>query len=185
MAIIIYYYWWGGTKSTRYCGHFWPIVQAPMIDEDDCGAIGGMKIGYVAMDAVCNKRCGSSRACCAHSGGLEMTSAVWLSWLQPPAPTRSMWARRFLTKISRHFLFSTGQAATALSLHIPIQELLGSNLGRHTWVTLCHVLPQSLQAHTDSTFTGSQPFPSESFQIYYASIILPSTWYNLRYSKPR
>jgi hypothetical protein len=20
---------WGGTKSTRYCGHFWPIVQAP------------------------------------------------------------------------------------------------------------------------------------------------------------
>jgi hypothetical protein len=20
---------WGGTKSTRYCGHFWPIVQTP------------------------------------------------------------------------------------------------------------------------------------------------------------
>jgi hypothetical protein len=20
---------WGGTKSTRYCGHFWHIVQAP------------------------------------------------------------------------------------------------------------------------------------------------------------
>jgi hypothetical protein len=20
---------WGGTKSTRYCGHFWPIVQSP------------------------------------------------------------------------------------------------------------------------------------------------------------
>jgi hypothetical protein len=26
---IFFYYWWGGTKSTRYCGHFWPIVQAP------------------------------------------------------------------------------------------------------------------------------------------------------------
>jgi hypothetical protein len=24
---IFIYYWWGGTKSTRYCGHFWPIVQ--------------------------------------------------------------------------------------------------------------------------------------------------------------
>jgi hypothetical protein len=24
-----YYYYWGGTKSSRYCGHFWPIVQAP------------------------------------------------------------------------------------------------------------------------------------------------------------
>jgi hypothetical protein len=22
------FFWWGGTKSTRYCGHFWPIVQA-------------------------------------------------------------------------------------------------------------------------------------------------------------
>jgi hypothetical protein len=29
----------------RYCGHFWPIVQPQMIHEDDCGAIGGMKIG--------------------------------------------------------------------------------------------------------------------------------------------
>jgi hypothetical protein len=33
------------TYVTRYCGHFWPIVQPQMIDEDDCGAIGGMKIG--------------------------------------------------------------------------------------------------------------------------------------------
>jgi hypothetical protein len=23
------FFWCGGTKSTRYCGHFWPIVQAP------------------------------------------------------------------------------------------------------------------------------------------------------------
>jgi hypothetical protein len=23
------FYSWSGTKSTRYCGHFWPIVQAP------------------------------------------------------------------------------------------------------------------------------------------------------------
>jgi hypothetical protein len=36
---------WGGTCVTRYCGHFWPIVQPQMIDEGDCGAIGGMKIG--------------------------------------------------------------------------------------------------------------------------------------------
>jgi hypothetical protein len=27
--IIFYYYLWGGTRSTRYCGHFWPILQAP------------------------------------------------------------------------------------------------------------------------------------------------------------
>jgi hypothetical protein len=24
-----YLFLWGGTKSTRYCGHFWSIVQAP------------------------------------------------------------------------------------------------------------------------------------------------------------
>jgi hypothetical protein len=24
-----YFFLWGGTKSTRYCSHFWPIVQAP------------------------------------------------------------------------------------------------------------------------------------------------------------
>jgi hypothetical protein len=36
---------WGGTYVTRYCGHFWPIVQPQMIDEGDYGAIGGMKIG--------------------------------------------------------------------------------------------------------------------------------------------
>jgi hypothetical protein len=31
--------------SPLYCGHFWPIVPAPEIGEDDCGAIGGIKIG--------------------------------------------------------------------------------------------------------------------------------------------
>jgi hypothetical protein len=31
--------------SPLYCGHFWPIVPAPMIGEGDCGAIGGMMIG--------------------------------------------------------------------------------------------------------------------------------------------
>jgi hypothetical protein len=35
------FYYWGGTYVTRYCGHFWPIVQPQMIDEGDCGAIGG------------------------------------------------------------------------------------------------------------------------------------------------
>jgi hypothetical protein len=38
-----------GTAATsgllyRYYGHFWPIVQPQMIDEGDCGAIGGMKL---------------------------------------------------------------------------------------------------------------------------------------------
>jgi hypothetical protein len=42
---IIIYYWWGATYVTRYCGHFWPIVQPQMIDEGDCGVIGGMEIG--------------------------------------------------------------------------------------------------------------------------------------------
>jgi hypothetical protein len=39
------FFLWGGIYVTRYCGHFWPIVQPQMIDEGDCGAIGGMKIG--------------------------------------------------------------------------------------------------------------------------------------------
>jgi hypothetical protein len=34
-----------GLYVTRYCGHFWPIVQPQIIDEGDCGVIGGMKIG--------------------------------------------------------------------------------------------------------------------------------------------
>jgi hypothetical protein len=39
------FFLWGGTYVTRYCGHFWPIVQPQMIDGGDCGVIGGMKIG--------------------------------------------------------------------------------------------------------------------------------------------
>jgi hypothetical protein len=42
---VLFFFWWGGTYVTRYCGHFWPIVQPQMIDEGDCGAIGGIKTG--------------------------------------------------------------------------------------------------------------------------------------------
>jgi hypothetical protein len=28
-TLCFFLFLWGGTKSTRYCGHFWPIVQAP------------------------------------------------------------------------------------------------------------------------------------------------------------
>jgi hypothetical protein len=45
LIVEFFFFWWGGTYVTRYCGHFWPIVQPQMIDEGDCGAIGGMKIG--------------------------------------------------------------------------------------------------------------------------------------------
>jgi hypothetical protein len=37
---------WGETESTRYCGHcFGLLYQLRMRDDDDCGAIGGMRIG--------------------------------------------------------------------------------------------------------------------------------------------
>jgi hypothetical protein len=39
---------WGGgeSESTWYVGHCWPILPAPDdIDDDECGAVGGMKIG--------------------------------------------------------------------------------------------------------------------------------------------
>jgi hypothetical protein len=41
------FFYWGGTKSTRYCGHFGLLYKPQMIDEGDCGAIGGTKIGTV------------------------------------------------------------------------------------------------------------------------------------------
>jgi hypothetical protein len=49
-GIYYYYYWWGDTQSLGIYSSLvlrplWPIVQTPMTDEDDCGAIGGMKIG--------------------------------------------------------------------------------------------------------------------------------------------
>jgi hypothetical protein len=40
-----FFFSWGGTYVTRYYGHFWPIVLPQMINEGDCGAIGGMKVG--------------------------------------------------------------------------------------------------------------------------------------------
>jgi hypothetical protein len=45
LTFMFFFIKWGGAYVTRYCGHFWPIVQPQMIDEGDCGAIGGMKIG--------------------------------------------------------------------------------------------------------------------------------------------
>jgi hypothetical protein len=45
LSLLFFYCLWGGTYVTRYCDHFWPIVQPQMIDEGYCGAIGGMKIG--------------------------------------------------------------------------------------------------------------------------------------------
>jgi hypothetical protein len=43
--VLAVFFSWGGTYVTRYCGHFWPILQPQMINEGDCGAIGGMKVG--------------------------------------------------------------------------------------------------------------------------------------------
>jgi hypothetical protein len=40
-----YYYWWGGTKSPGTAATSSLLYKPHMIDEDDCGAIGGMKIG--------------------------------------------------------------------------------------------------------------------------------------------
>jgi hypothetical protein len=36
-----FYSYWDEIESTWYCGNYWP----KMIDDSDCGAIGGMKIG--------------------------------------------------------------------------------------------------------------------------------------------
>jgi hypothetical protein len=40
-----YYYWWGGTKSLGTAATSGLLYKPQMIDEDDCRAIGGMKIG--------------------------------------------------------------------------------------------------------------------------------------------
>jgi hypothetical protein len=40
-----FFYWWGGTKSLGTAGTSGLLYKLQMIDEDDCGAIGGMKIG--------------------------------------------------------------------------------------------------------------------------------------------
>jgi hypothetical protein len=43
--IINYYYWWGGTKTLGTAATSGLLYKPQMIDEDDCGAVGGMKIG--------------------------------------------------------------------------------------------------------------------------------------------
>jgi hypothetical protein len=42
---IIFYYWWGGTKSLGTAATSGLLYKPQNIDEDDYGAIRGMKIG--------------------------------------------------------------------------------------------------------------------------------------------
>jgi hypothetical protein len=42
---LFFYYWWGGTKSLSTAATSGLLYKPQMIKEDDCGAIGGMKIG--------------------------------------------------------------------------------------------------------------------------------------------
>jgi hypothetical protein len=44
-SFFYYYYWWGGTRSLGTVATSGLLYKPQMIDEDDCGAIGGMKIG--------------------------------------------------------------------------------------------------------------------------------------------
>jgi hypothetical protein len=44
-VVFFYYYWWGGTKSLGTAATSGLLYKPQMIDEDDCGVIGGMKIG--------------------------------------------------------------------------------------------------------------------------------------------
>jgi hypothetical protein len=43
--ILFFYYWWGGTKSLGTAATSGLLYKPQMIDEDDCGAIGGIRIG--------------------------------------------------------------------------------------------------------------------------------------------
>jgi hypothetical protein len=44
--LLLLFYWWGGTKSPLGTAATSGVLYKPqMIDDDDCGAIGGMKIG--------------------------------------------------------------------------------------------------------------------------------------------
>jgi hypothetical protein len=45
IIIYYYYYWWGGTKFLGTVATYGLLYKPQMIDEGDCGAIGGMKIG--------------------------------------------------------------------------------------------------------------------------------------------
>jgi hypothetical protein len=43
--LLFFYYWWDGTKSPGTTATSGLLYKPRMIDADDCGAIGGMKIG--------------------------------------------------------------------------------------------------------------------------------------------
>jgi hypothetical protein len=43
--VLFFYYWWGRTKTLGTAATSGLLYKPQMIDEDDCGAIGGMKIG--------------------------------------------------------------------------------------------------------------------------------------------
>jgi hypothetical protein len=43
--MLLFFYWWGGTKSLGTAATSGLLYKPHMIDEDDCGANGGMKIG--------------------------------------------------------------------------------------------------------------------------------------------
>jgi hypothetical protein len=45
MLLFFFYYWWGGTKSLGTAATSGLLYKPQMIGEDDCGAIGGIKIG--------------------------------------------------------------------------------------------------------------------------------------------
>jgi hypothetical protein len=52
-----YYYWWGGTKSLRTAATSGLLYKPQMIDEDDCGAIGGNIPGYTDFSSVSLRNC--------------------------------------------------------------------------------------------------------------------------------
>jgi hypothetical protein len=45
LLLFFFYYWWGGTKSLGTAATSGLLYKPQMIDEGDCGATGGMKIG--------------------------------------------------------------------------------------------------------------------------------------------
>jgi hypothetical protein len=44
-TFLFFYYWWGGTNSLGTAATSGLLYIPQMIDEDDCGGIGGIKIG--------------------------------------------------------------------------------------------------------------------------------------------
>jgi hypothetical protein len=44
--VLFFFYWWGGTKSLGTAATSGLLYKPQMIDEVDCGAIGGMKVPY-------------------------------------------------------------------------------------------------------------------------------------------